>query len=205
VAGGAALNHVRHLFLARHGETDWNTAGRWQGHTDVPLNATGHAQAAALAERLRRAGITAVGTSDLARARETAEIVAGALGVPVALVDPDLREQRFGRFEGLTPAECEERHPEDWARYVVDPHLGPPGGESRAALLDRVVRAVRGAAARLPGPALVVTHGGAIRALLGAFPAAAPTIDPRRSIANGAVVRVSLEAGRPVAATWVDG
>jgi hypothetical protein len=127
------MTHLRLLFLARHGETYWNVAGRWQGHADVPLNATGQAQALALAERLRGAGIAAVATSDLLRARGTAEIVAGALGVQVALVDPDLREQRFGRFEGLTPRECEERYPSDWARYTADPRPGPPGGESRAA------------------------------------------------------------------------
>ena len=202
-----AVTPLRHVFLARHGETDWNLAGRWQGHTDVPLNATGRAQAAALAERLRREGIEAVATSDLARARHTAEIVAGALGVPVAVVDPDLREQRFGRFEGLTPGECERRFPDDWARYVADPHAGPPGGESRSALCQRVVRAVRGAAARLPGPALLVTHGGALRALLAALPAApgAPASGGPGRIPNGGIVRVSLAAGRPVAASWVDG
>jgi probable phosphoglycerate mutase len=191
----------RHVFIARHGETDWNVAGRWQGHTDVPLNATGRAQAVALAERLRSEGILAVATSDLSRAHHTAEIVASALAVPLALVDPDLREQRFGRFEGLTPDECAERYPEDWARYLADRHAGPPGGESRAALLERVVRAVQGAAARLSPPALLVTHGGAIRALLAAVPA-----DPGAPgrIPNAGVVRVSLVAGQPVAATWLE-
>ena len=200
------LPRLRQLFLARHGETDWNLAGRWQGHTDVPLNATGRAQAGALAERLRGEGIATVGTSDLSRARHTAEIVAAALGVPVALVDPGLREQRFGRFEGLTPRECEERHPREWARYVADPHAGPPGGESRATVLERVVRAVEGAAARLSEPALLVTHGGAIRALLAALPATtgAPGSGAPGRIPNGGVVRVSLAAGRTVAATWVD-
>ena len=197
---------LRHVLLARHGETDWNVAGRWQGHTDIPLNATGRAQAAALAERLRTEGIEAVAASDLSRARHTAEIVAGALGVPLALVDPGLREQRFGRFEGLTPRECEERYPDEWARYVADPRAGPPGGESRAAMLERVVRAVQLAAARLSGPALVVTHGGAIRALLAAFPAAhgAPASGAPGRIPNGGVVRVSLSGGRPVAAAWVE-
>jgi probable phosphoglycerate mutase len=200
------MRHLRHVFLARHGETDWNVAGRWQGHTDVPLNATGEAQALALAERLRGERIAALATSDLARARTTAEIVAGALGVPLALADPDLREQRFGRFEGLTPRECEERYPGDWARYVADPRTGPPGGESRAALLERVLRAVQLAAARLPGPPLVVTHGGAIRALLASIPpepGAAGDGAPAR-IPNGGVVRVALAAGRPVAAAWLD-
>jgi probable phosphoglycerate mutase len=200
------MPYLRHLFLARHGETDWNVAGRWQGQTDVPLNATGRAQAGALAERLRGEGIATVGTSDLSRARHTAEIVAAALGVPVSLVDPDLREQQFGRFEGLTLRECEERHPEEWARFAVDPHVEPPGGESRPAVLERILRAVEGAAARLSGPALLVTHGGALRALLAALPAttgAPPSGAPVR-IPNGGVVRVSLEAGRAVAAMLID-
>lgn len=196
------MTDLRHVFLVRHGETDWNVAGRWQGHTDVPLNATGRAQAAALAERLRGEGIAAVATSDLSRARHTAEIVAGALGVPLALVDPGLREQSYGRFEGLTPRECEARYPVEWARYLADRSAGPPGGETRAAVLDRVVRAVQAASARLSGPALVVTHGGALRALLAALPAAAGT--PER-IPNAGVVRVSLVAGRPAGATWIAG
>jgi probable phosphoglycerate mutase len=202
----STLIHRRHVLLARHGETDWNVAGRWQGHTDIPLNSVGRAQAAALAERLRGEGIAVVAASDLSRARHTAEIVAGALGVPFAHVDPDLREQRFGRFEGLTPDECAERYPEDWARYVVDRHAGPPGGETRAAVLERVVRAVQGAAARLSGPALLVTHGGALRALLAALPAGpgAPASGAPARIPNGGVVRVSLEAGQPVAASWLE-
>lgn len=197
--------HLRHVFVARHGETDWNLVGRWQGHTDVPLNATGRAQAVALADGLRGEGIGAVATSDLSRARHTAEIVGRTLGIPVALVDPDLREQRFGRFEGLTPGECEERYPVDWARYVADPHAGPPGGESRAALLERVVRSVQGVAARLSCPALLVTHGGAIRALLAALPPAPGMASGAPGpIPNGAVMRVSLAAGQPVAVTWLD-
>lgn len=149
----------------------------------------------------------AVAASDLARARHTAEIVAGALGVPLALVDPALREQRYGRFEGLTPAECAARYPADWARYVADRRAGAPGGESRAALLDRLVPALAGAAARLPGPALLVTHGGALRAVLAAFPAdpGAPAPPPPERIPNGGVVRVSLARGRPVSARWVAG
>jgi probable phosphoglycerate mutase len=200
------VTHLRHLFLARHGETDWNVAGRWQGHADVPLNATGRAQALALAERLRGEGIAAVASSDLSRARATAELVAGALGLQVALVDPDLREQRYGRFEGLTPRECEERYPDDWARYATDPRPGPPGGESRAAVLERVLGALHRAAARLSHPPLIVSHGGAMRALLAAFPAGTGTQAsgaPGR-IPNGGVVRVSLAAGQPVAAAWLD-
>jgi broad specificity phosphatase PhoE len=197
---------LRHVLLARHGETDWNAAGRWQGHTDVPLNETGRAQARALAERLRPVGIAAVATSDLARARATAEIVAAALGLEIGLVDPELREQRFGRFEGLTAAECVARYPEDRA-LRADPRLAPPDGETREAFLARLLPAVARAAERLAAPPLIVTHGGAMRLLLDRVAAASgvPLIGPASGrILNGSVLRVSLEAGVPVAAEWLD-
>lgn len=200
------MTRLHSLYLARHGETDWNAAGRWQGHTDVALNATGRAQARAVAERLRREGIAAIATSDLARARDTAEIVAAALGLEVGLVDPDLREQRYGPFEGLTRAECAERFPLEWARYAADPVLGPPGGESRAALLARLLPALARAAERLAPPALVVTHGGVMRALVARLSAGGtpPARSAPSPIPNGGVLRVSLAAGQPVAAEWVE-
>jgi probable phosphoglycerate mutase len=199
------VTRLRHIFLARHGETDWNAAGRWQGHTDVPLNATGRAQALALAERLRREGIAAIASSDLARARTTAQIVARALGLELAIVDPGLREQRFGLFEGLTPSECERRHPEEWARYAADPRLGPPGGESRSALLERLLHAVHRVGERLAPPPLVVTHGGAIRALVAGLGVASGPGAGRApaAIPNAGVLRLSLSAGHPVAAEWI--
>ena len=93
------------------------------------------------------------------------------------------------------------RYPADWARYVTDPRAGPPGGESRAALLERVVRAIQGAAARLSCPAVLVTHGGVMRAVLAALPAGPDAGSGARGpIPNGGVVRVSLAAGQPVAA-----
>src|SRR5437868_4346988 len=92
----------RVVYLARHGETDWNRAGRWQGWTDVPLNPTGEAQALALAEKLRDRTIARIVSSHLARARRTAEIVAGALSVTDIATDADLKERGFGLFEGLT-------------------------------------------------------------------------------------------------------
>lgn len=198
----------RDLFLARHGETDWNAELRWQGQTDVPLNAAGRAQAEALAARARAHGILAVVASDLSRARHTAEIVAAELGLAVALVHPGLRERRFGAFEGLTRAECEARYPVEWARYLHDTKAGPPGGESAADLLSRVGPVLAHVAAELPGPALVVTHGGVMRALLHAAPGAGAPAGSRRlpgGIPNGGLVRATLRAGRLVAARLLDG
>jgi 2,3-bisphosphoglycerate-dependent phosphoglycerate mutase len=139
---------VTTLLLVRHGETDWNAEGRLQGHTDRPLNEYGRRQAAALAERLADDGIDAVYSSDLSRARETADIVAGRLGLPVVL-EPGLREKNWGSWEGLTPLE------RDAVEYV---------GESTEAHRERTLRALREIAEQHPGArVLVVTHGGSMR------------------------------------------
>ena len=188
------------LFLARHGETDWNAAGRWQGQTDVPLNARGREQAREVAARLRPHGIAAVASSDLSRARATAEIVAAELGLAMDHAHADLRERRFGCFEGLTRDEVAARFPEAWARYVADPGPAPPGGESRDELLARLLPALVAAAARLPAPLLVVMHGGAMRALLaghvGEMPRPSSASWPLHGIQNGHVYRVTLRGGR---------
>jgi broad specificity phosphatase PhoE len=143
------------ILLARHGETDWNREGRWQGWADPPLNETGRAQARALADQLRALPFDAVYTSDLRRARETAEIVAAPHGVPVTS-DAGLREIDVGSWSGLTRAEIEERFP----------GLERPDGETRDQHLARVhgavVRIARESAGRR---LLLVTHGGTMRAL----------------------------------------
>jgi probable phosphoglycerate mutase len=157
----------RVVYLARHGETDWNRDGRWQGHTDIALNDAGREQARALAALLGGRGIGRVHASDLRRAHETAEIVAAALGVAAPVVDRDLRERSFGIFEGLTRDECAARHPEHWAAYRAEVSRVPPGAESHEALARRMHGAVaRAAAGGDAVPVLVVSHGGSIRALI---------------------------------------
>jgi len=198
------MSDERILFLARHGETDWNAEGRWQGQTDVPLNANGQAQSYALAERMRPERIASIAASDLARARMTAEIVAGVLGIREVSTDSDLREQRFGSFEGLTRKESEARFPEAWAHYAADWRTTPPGGEPYEALLTRVRTAAQRLANELATPALVVMHGGAIRALLGdhvsVIPSPASTGWARHGIPNGGIFRLTVSAGRIVEA-----
>jgi probable phosphoglycerate mutase len=141
---------VTTLLLVRHGETDWNAERRWQGHADVPLNDRGRAQARTLAEQLAADGrVDVIYTSDLSRARDTAEIVAARLGVRV-VVDADLREVDVGPIEGLTAEEA--RAFESWE------------GETREAHAERVLRSLHGIASRHPGErVLVVTHGGSLR------------------------------------------
>jgi broad specificity phosphatase PhoE len=136
------------LLLVRHGETDWNAEGRLQGHTDRPLNEYGRRQAQRLADELAGEELEAIYSSDLARARETAEIVGERLGLPVVL-DPDLREKNWGTWEGLTPVE------RDAVELV---------GESTEEHTERTLRALRRIAGRHPdGRVLVVTHGGSLR------------------------------------------
>jgi probable phosphoglycerate mutase len=186
----------RIVFVARHGETDWNATQRWQGHTDVPLNDTGRAQARALAERLRGEELAGAVASDLSRASETARIVAQALDVPFVYADADLRERAYGVFEGLDRTACETQQPEAWAAWLED-RKPPPGAESDEALRTRIVAAVSRVAeqvARDDAAALVVTHGGALRALVAATTGTMPPF-----VKNGAVWRITW-VGRITAA-----
>jgi broad specificity phosphatase PhoE len=98
------------ILLARHGETEWNRLGRWQGHADPPLNDLGRRQAEILAEQLAGDTVSAVYSSDLRRARETARIVAERIGLPVT-EDSALREIDVGSWSGLTRDEVRERFP----------------------------------------------------------------------------------------------
>ena len=162
---------LRLVYVARHGETDWNAANRWQGRTDIPLNDRGRAQARALAERLRLVPFGGVVSSDLSRAYETARIVAGELKVALAYADPELRERSFGVFEGLTRAECEAQHAEAW-RAWQEHRTAPRGGEGSEALRARMVAAMGRVCrdvARDDAPAPVVTHGGSLRAVVAAI------------------------------------
>jgi broad specificity phosphatase PhoE len=139
---------VTTLLLIRHGETDWNASGRLQGHTDRPLNDYGRRQAAELAERLEEADVAAIYSSDLSRARETAEIVGARLGLPV-VVDTGLRERNWGTWEGLTPTE------RDAVAFE---------GETPEEHRERILAAVRRIAERHAGQrVVVVTHGGSMR------------------------------------------
>lgn len=179
------------VYLARHGETPWNLEGRWQGQTDIPLHEEGRRQARALVERLRRCEIALVHTSDLLRARETAEIVAAALDRGPVTVDADLRERRFGVFEGLTRHDCETTLGDVWARYLSDRRCLPPGAEPEPEVIARMRRAIERVIDRLAATAgaaaLVVSHGSALRSLLGDLTGRA--IAP---VGNGAVFRLDV-------------
>ena len=163
------------LLLLRHAESQWNAEGRWQGIADPPLSAAGEEQAAAAGELLRPFGFAAIVSSDLRRARRTAEVLATALGGTPPAIEPELREYDVGDWSGLTRSEIETRWPGAIAAWREGRLASTPHGERRDAAVRRVATALRRVAAAGPGgPVLVITHGGVIGSLatsLGAEPA----------------------------------
>jgi len=155
-----------HLLAIRHGETEWNSEGRFQGHLNSVLNREGLAQAVALGELLAREHFDLLLSSDLGRALQTANAIAMRTGHEI-LVEPRLRERHMGIFQGLTPAEVEVRYPGEYARFRShDPDYIIPEGESTRQLLARSVACITDLAARHPGLTLaVVTHGGVLAML----------------------------------------
>ena len=148
------------ILVVRHGLTEWNAAGRWQGWADAPLSDVGRRQALDDAQFV--GAVDAIVASDLSRAFDTAEIIAEAIGVGPVAVDPDLRERHVGAFEGLTTDEIRQRYPAELDRSPVE----PPGAEPVDELEARVVGALRRiAAATGDADVLVVSHGGVLRQL----------------------------------------
>ena len=147
------------LILIRHGQTEWNAIGRWQGQADPPLNEAGWAQARRTADEMRRQHIDALFSSDLLRARQTANAIAEALGVEVQL-EPRLREVNLGAWQGLFSDDIRARWPDEVKTWLESPLAGrPPGGESIPELAQRVVAAANDIAARHPGQRVaVVAH-----------------------------------------------
>ena len=152
------------ILLARHGQSDWNAARRWQGHADRPLTEKGRAQSHALAERLAHIDLDGIYSSNLRRAADTARVVAEAQGVDLVQLT-ELREVDVGSWSGLTRDEAEDRFPDGFARW----REGFPGwddGEDYDEMAQRVIGAVvEIALAHEDGRALVVSHGGPIRAI----------------------------------------
>ncbi len=146
------------ICLVRHGETEWNRTGRYQGQTDIPLNETGLSQAAIVARTIVE-GPTwdAIVSSPLSRARQTAEAIADAIGITDIKLDADLQERGYGEAEGLTLVERLDRWTgDDW-----------PGLEPYEAMQQRGVAALDRVAAAFPGKrVLVVCHGGLMNAVL---------------------------------------
>ena len=176
------------LWLARHGETEENAAGRILGRRDPPLSGTGTSQAQALARDLGDLGLLAVWTSPLQRARRTAEVVAEALGLEAETLE-SLVESDRGDWEGRLVAELALESPELHAAFLAgEPTFRFPGGESLAEQRARTRSALEIVSAG-PLPALVVAHAGTIRAALADSGASVP---PESALGHGALVELAL-------------
>lgn len=184
------------FWVVRHGESTWNTEGRYQGQADVPLSHVGILQAASLAERLTGQRFDAVYTSDLARASQTAEAVAERLeGQPAVRPEPGLREIDVGELSGLVMADIRERHPDYLEGLKADPWTTRrPGGESMEDLYARSGAAFEALRARHPGQrVLVFTHGGVVRVAVGLALGGVPANAwARLSVTNTSITRVLL-------------
>lgn len=154
---------VTRLIAVRHGETAWNRESRIQGHTDIPLNDTGLWQADRVGAAVAQEAIGAIYSSDLQRARLTAQSIGRAAGVPVQL-EEGLRERHFGELEGLTHDEIHTRWPEQARRWKQrDPAYGPVGGETLTEFYQRCVGQLTRLAQRHLGQTIVVVaHGGVL-------------------------------------------
>jgi broad specificity phosphatase PhoE len=151
----------RFLYIVRHGTTDWNQSGRIQGHMDIPLNEAGRAQARLARRRLAPLGATALYSSDLLRAYETAQIIGQGTGLRV-MQQPGLREINFGVWQGLSSPQIRERDPEVYAARRANPYdVAPTGAETWRQFYDRAVQAVQEILATTGAQRLiVVTHSG---------------------------------------------
>ncbi|GAB6137032.1 alpha-ribazole phosphatase [Halanaerobaculum tunisiense] len=158
------------VILVRHGETDWNQAGKFQGNKDIPLNDTGLAQARKLAQRLEGTTFDTIYTSDLSRASRTAEIIAKKQGLAIEKKTA-FQEIDFGDWEGLTFVDLEEDYQAAFAAWKENPvDNGPPKGENLGEVQTRVVTRIKDILnSQEQDRILVVAHGGVIRVLVATF------------------------------------
>ena len=157
------------FWLIRHGQTDWNLTGRWQGQSEnAPgLNNTGRAQALAILDLLPNAKFSAIYSSDLLRARQTAELIADPLGLTI-IFEPRLREMNLGIWEGMLSSDIEAQYPHELAERARDPfHTRAPQGESPSDMTPRVISVVDEIAKeRADKPAIIVSHGVALAIII---------------------------------------
>jgi broad specificity phosphatase PhoE len=185
------------LLMIRHGATDWNHDGRYQGQSDTPLNGQGIGQARELGKRLRGAVVAAAYSSDLSRALQTAEIVSKAIGSPPVVLDKRLREIDLGEWEGRLATEIQREYPDLWMARRTDPaNTSAPGGETGVQVAERVLEFLQEIGRRHPGDrVMVVSHGYALATAIclaeGLPLAQAPDLIPENAV--------------PVEALWSSG
>ncbi|MDR6212920.1 histidine phosphatase family protein [Paracidovorax wautersii] len=193
------------IIAIRHGETAWNVDTRIQGHLDIPLNDTGLWQAQQVGQALAGEPVAAVYTSDLQRARVTAQAVADSTGAPLVL-EPGLRERSFGQLQGRTFAEIETQLPEEARRWRQrDPHFEPEGGESLIVFRERITRITDQLVQRHPGELVVlVAHGGVLDVLYRAATGQELQAPRTWKITNAAINRLLWTESGLTLVGWAD-
>ncbi|HEY1151614.1 MAG TPA: histidine phosphatase family protein [Pseudoduganella sp.] len=197
------------IILIRHGETEWNAVRRLQGHIDIPLSEVGQRQALALGRALAGEPIDAIVSSDLGRARQTAEAVVAHHGLPLQ-TDPALRERAYGVFEGLLYTEIAERYPiefAEWQARDVDsimPH-GDRLAESFRQFYERSTGAIVRWAAQWPGKTIaLVAHGGVLECAYRAANQMALDSPRDFQVKNASINRFTIEATKLALEQWGD-
>jgi alpha-ribazole phosphatase/probable phosphoglycerate mutase len=186
------------IYIVRHGETDWNIENRMQGHTDVPLNEKGRKQAEEIARDLKDVHFDIIYTSPLTRAYETATIINKQHKVPI-IKDTALQERQFGLLEGKTYEEVNKFHPalifsETW-NY---PDYRPPGGESVNDISKRIHNFTKQILKTNSGKSiLLVSHGVALRILVGSFLGTPPEQLERLRMKNASLTIIEISGGKP--------
>ena len=194
---------VTRICLVRHGETEWNAARRIQGQIDIGLNETGERQAAAAGRWLRQAAISALYSSDLKRAWTTALAIGGALNL-VPRPAPEMRERRYGVFEGLTYDEARHRYPEGYAAFEGrNADYDFENGESLVAMFGRVTGKLKEIAATHPGQNVVVVLHGGVLDVINRFVRGNPLEMPRDFlIPNAGINWISFDGAHWTLENW---
>ncbi len=192
--------------LVRHGETEWNSEGRMQGHTPTGLSETGLLQAQLLAERLKDTELDAIHCSDLPRARDTAEMIATGRGIQVHPTS-DLRERSYGRWEGMTRQEIRDEYPEEYARWRQGTEqFSPPDGESLIDVLARQLGLTGMLRETYPGDQTIalVGHGGAFLTLAVSMLGVPMSLRSRFYLDNASISILRVSQDRAVLERWND-
>ena len=196
-------NQPTRICLVRHGETEWNAERRIQGQIDIGLNETGQRQAVAAGRWLQRAGIVALYSSDLKRAWTTAQAIGAAIGL-VPTPAPEMRERRYGVFEGLTYDEAKEKYPDGYGAFEGrNADYAFENGESLKAMFARVTGKLQQIAAAHPGQNVVVVLHGGVLDVINRFVRGNPLEMPRDFlIPNAGINWVSVIDGAWHLDTW---
>ena len=193
------------LCIVRHGETAWNAEHRVQGQLDVPLNSIGQAQAQAASKVLSLEKFDAIYSSDLTRARQTADPAAHLLSLKIN-IDKELRERHYGIFERLTYAEVKVRFPEDYARFAArDPEYAFRTGESLKDFYARSIAVLSRIAAGHEGQSvLVFTHGGVLDMLYRDITGLSMSAERDFGIPNAGLNRIEVTPEGRKIRIWAD-